>query len=94
MNMFDDRDVSLEILRLFCFFEREAKIYTVGVAAPFLLHILSSAQWDKPGVRPLFACMMTSSNEDIIRVTDPLWWVESPHKQQWRGSLMLSLIYA
>ena len=39
--------------------------------------------------------MMTSSNGNIFRVTDPLWWEStghSPHKGQWRGPLMFSLI--
>ena len=45
--------------------------------------------------------MMTSSNGNIFCVTGPLWgksarWlpVDSPHKGQWRGALMLSLICA
>ena len=45
--------------------------------------------------------MMTSSNGNISRVTGPLWGestghlsVNSPHKGQWRGALMFSLIYA
>ena len=45
---------------------------------------------------------MTSSNGNIFRVTVPLWGeftghrspVNSPHKDQWRGALMLSLICA
>ena len=43
--------------------------------------------------------MMTSSNGNIFRVTGP-WWGEStghrwfPHKGQWRGALMFSLIFA
>ena len=41
--------------------------------------------------------MMTSSNWNIFRVTGPLWReslspVDSPHKGQWCGALMLSLI--
>ena len=44
-------------------------------------------------------CMMTSSNGNIFRVTDPLRReftgpVNSPHKGQWRGALMFSLICA
>ena len=43
--------------------------------------------------------MMTSSNENIFRVTGPLWGnspvpVNSRHKGQWRGALMFSLICA
>ena len=40
--------------------------------------------------------MMTSSNGNIFRVTGPLCGetVNSPHKGQWRGALMLSLICA
>ena len=37
--------------------------------------------------------IMTSSNGNIFRVTGPLWG-NSPHKGQWRGALMLSLICA
>ena len=44
--------------------------------------------------------MMTSSNGNNFRVTGP-WWgefirspVNSPHKGQWRGALMFSLISA
>ena len=43
--------------------------------------------------------MMTSSNGNIFRVTGPLyeeftghWWI--PHKGQWRGAFMFSLICA
>ena len=45
-------------------------------------------------------CTMTSSNGNIFRVTGPLCGridrspVNSPHKGQWRGALMFSLIYA
>ena len=41
---------------------------------------------------------MKSSDENICRVTGPLWWrihrspVDYPHKGQWRGTLMFSLI--
>ena len=43
--------------------------------------------------------MMTSSNGNIFRVTGPFCGnspvpVKSPHKCQWRGALMFSLIYA
>ena len=38
-------------------------------------------------------CMMTSSNRNIFRVTDRSP-VNSPHKGQWRGALMFSLICA
>ena len=44
--------------------------------------------------------MMTSPNRNILRVTGPVWGesighlVDSPHKGQWRGALMLSLICA
>ena len=42
--------------------------------------------------------MMTSSNGNIFRVTGILWIhrspENSPHKGQWRGALMLSLICA
>ena len=39
--------------------------------------------------------MMTSSNGNIFRVTDPLCGeLNSPHKGQWRGALMFSLISA
>ena len=42
---------------------------------------------------------MTSWNGNIFRVTGPLWGihrsqVNSPHKSQWRGALMFSLICA
>ena len=37
--------------------------------------------------------MMTSSDGNVFRVTGPLWRVDSPHKGQWRGALMFSLIY-
>ena len=42
---------------------------------------------------------MTSSNGNIFRVTGPLWGihrssVNSPHKGQWRGALLFSLICA
>ena len=43
------------------------------------------------------ACMMTSSNGNIFRVTGPLCGnppVNSPHKGQWHGTLMFSLISA
>ena len=36
--------------------------------------------------------MMTSSNGNIFRVTGPLSPVNSPHKGQWRGALLFSLI--
>ena len=36
--------------------------------------------------------MMTSSNGNIFCVTGNLWAVNSPHKGQWRGALMFSLI--
>ena len=39
-------------------------------------------------------CMMTSSNGNIFRVTGPLSPVNFPHKGQWRGALMFSLICA
>ena len=42
---------------------------------------------------PLFFHMMTSSNGNIFRITDPVP-VNSPHKGQWRGALMFSLICA
>ena len=44
--------------------------------------------------------MMTSSNGSIFCVTAPLWGgshrspADSPHKGQWRGTLMYTLIYA
>ena len=41
-------------------------------------------------------CMMTSSNGNIFRVTGHLrgeFPVNSPHKGQWRGALMFSLVY-
>ena len=44
--------------------------------------------------------VMTSSNRNIFRVTGPFvrgihrWPVNSPHKGQWRGALMFSLICA
>ena len=38
--------------------------------------------------------MMTSSNGNIFRVTGPLSPVNSPHKGQWRGALMFSLVCA
>ena len=39
--------------------------------------------------------MMTSSNENIFRVTGPLCGeFNAPHKGQWRGALMFSLICA
>ena len=38
--------------------------------------------------------MMTSSNGNIFRVAGHLWPVNSPHKGQWRGALVLSLICA
>ena len=44
--------------------------------------------------------MMTSSNGNIFRVSGSLWKeihrlpVDSPHKGQWRGALMFSLICA
>ena len=38
--------------------------------------------------------MMTSSNGNIFRVTGPLCGDFSPHKGQWRGALMFSLICA
>ena len=45
--------------------------------------------------RWLISNMMTSSNGNIFRVTGPLWSpVNSPHKGQWRGALMFSLICA
>ena len=43
-----------------------------------------------------FVCciMMTSQNGNTFHITGPLWgWpVDSPHKGQWRGALMFSLI--
>ena len=43
-----------------------------------------------------FYIMMTSSNGNIFRITGPLWGepVDSPHKGQWRGALVFSLICA
>ena len=38
--------------------------------------------------------MMTSSNGNIFRITDPLSPLNSPHKGQWRGALIFSLILA
>ena len=42
--------------------------------------------------------IMTSSNGNLFRDTGPLcggrWPVDSPHKGQWRGALMFSLIWA
>ena len=38
--------------------------------------------------------MMTSSNGNIFRVIGPLSAVNYPHKGQWRGALMFSLICA
>ena len=38
------------------------------------------------------ANMMTLSNGNIFRVTGPLWGESVPHKGQWRGALMFSLI--
>ena len=40
--------------------------------------------------------IMASLNENIFRITGPLWGepVTSPHKGQWRGALMFSLICA
>ena len=51
---------------------------------------------------PILFFMMTSSNGNIFRVTGHLWRnrgihrspVNSPHKGQWRGALMFSLICA
>ena len=45
----------------------------------------------------MFEDMMTSSNGNIFRVSGPLWGnhrspVDFPHKGQWRGALMFSLI--
>ena len=37
--------------------------------------------------------MMTSSSENIFRVTGPLWW-NSPHKGQWRRAVMFSSTFA
>ena len=49
----------------------------------------------------MISCLsiMTSSNGNIFRVTSPLCWEftgpgEFPHKGQWRGALMFSLICA
>ena len=40
--------------------------------------------------------LMTASNGNIFRVTGPLWGESTghPHKSQWSGALMFSLIYA
>ena len=56
--------------------------------------------WHLPGDRPLsepmmVSFMMTSSNGNIFRVTGPLcgeFTGPPPHKGQWRGALMFSLI--
>ena len=45
-------------------------------------------------IRNSFHVMMTLSNGNIFRVTGPLCGVNSPHKGQWRGALMVSLICA
>ena len=46
-------------------------------------------------LRQSYQCMMTSSNGSIFLVTGP-WWgrspVNSPHKGQWGGALVFSLI--
>ena len=52
-----------------------------------------------PGCTRLRQCMMTSSNGNIFRVTGHCAGnspgpVNSPHKGQWRGALMFSLICA
>ena len=39
----------------------------------------------------IYSIMMMSSNRNIFRVTGHLW-VNSPHKGQWRGTLMFCLI--
>ena len=51
-------------------------------------------------IQVFFLAMMTSSNGNIFRITGHLCgeftgprWI-SPHKGQWRGALMFSLIYA
>ena len=48
-------------------------------------------------IRPSLNFMMTSSNGNIFRVTGPLCGEftgpgEFPHKGQWRGALMFSLM--
>ena len=54
--------------------------------------------WTVKNILFTFALMMTSSNGNIFRVTDPLcgeftghWWI-SLHKGQWLGALIFSLI--
>ena len=61
----------------------------------------SGAEWSPCTVSAIMArftdaCvgMMTSSNGNIFRVTGHLSMVNSPHKGQWRGALMFSLICA
>ena len=48
--------------------------------------------WWKDRFIPLLHNMITSSNRNIFRVTGSLSPVNSPHKGQWRGDLMFSLI--
>ena len=75
-------------------------IFNMGIAIPgktvFLIETAPSFWYNSPDI--MF--MMTSSNGNIYRVTGPLWGgvhrsaVVSPHKGQWRGALMFSLIWA
>ena len=54
---------------------------------------ITSVKWFLSSCRLLHDFMMTSSNGNIFRVTGHLCG-NSPHNGQWRGALMLSLIFA
>ena len=61
----------------------------------------TAKQFQSNATLPKTVFMMTSSNGNIFRVTNPLCGefpgprspVNSPHKGQWRGALMFSLIW-
>ena len=76
-------------------FSRRTRLSDI-VNAPAADDLVTKEKYCQP--RSLWLFMMTSSNGNILRVTGPLCgeftgprWIP-PHKGQWRGALMFSLI--
>ena len=85
------QSASMENIR--CDFLAKACIYT---GQEIYLEVAQYGRW---GRKPCSLCMMTSSNGTIFRVTGPLCGEltgpgDFPHKGQWHGALMFSLICA
>ena len=81
---------------IYCILPRSKLILVLDFDLTSVNWIFSFSYWVSIIVSVITSLrMMTSSND--FRVTGPLWgfpWspVDSPHKGQWRGALMLSLI--